>query len=229
MKELISIQSQIAVAKGKRKDGAGGAYNYRTAEDILGAAKPLAAAEKCQIVLNDDIIYIECHERYVDKQAQVTEAAGRFYVKSTATITNENGESVSATAMARETYMNGRSDAAQLTGSASSYARKYALCALLAIDAGNDPDGRVGAYEGETVVELMQKAANLDQLHAVYAKHQKAIVGDMAVAMAYRKREAELTPPAAPQPKISAKPLRTPAKPVTTSKSNNLFDMEEPK
>lgn len=122
MKELINIQSFLKAPKDKRNTFGG--YNYRSCESILEAVKPLLKAEACTLTINDDIV-------------QVGE---RYYIKATATLRNSSGESVSATALAREEETKKGMDGAQVTGAASSYARKYALNGLFAIDDTKDPD-----------------------------------------------------------------------------------------
>lgn len=102
-----------------------GNYNYRSAEDICEAVKPLLAKYGATIFLSDKI-----------------EAIGeRVYVVATATFVFGN-ESISVSAGAREEREKKGMDAAQITGSASSYARKYALNGLLLIDDCKDPDTR---------------------------------------------------------------------------------------
>lgn len=122
MKELIQIQSQLKAPK-KNRNSFGG-YNYRSCEDILEAVKPICHSLNCWINICDEIV----------------EVGGRVYVKATATIFNEQGQSFSASAYAREEESKKGMDAAQITGSASSYARKYALNGLLAIDDTKDAD-----------------------------------------------------------------------------------------
>lgn len=122
MKELINIQSFLKAPKDKRNTFGG--YNYRSCESVLEAVKPLLKAEACTLTINDDIV-------------QVGE---RYYIKATATLRNSSGESVSATALAREEETKKGMDVAQVTGAASSYARKYALNGLFAIDDTKDPD-----------------------------------------------------------------------------------------
>ncbi len=118
---LVYIQQNLNVPK-KRVNEFGG-YMYRSASDILEAAKPLASKIGCSITLTDDIIMI----------------GERIYVKSVAAISNKNG-SISTTAFAREEPQMKGMNAAQVTGAASSYARKYALNGLFAIDDTADPD-----------------------------------------------------------------------------------------
>jgi hypothetical protein len=138
MKELIQIQSRLKAPK-KNKNTFGG-YNYRSCEDILEAAKPICHELNCLINICDEIV----------------EVGGRIYVKATATIYNADGQHFSATAYAREEETKKGMDAAQITGSASSYARKYALNGLLAIDDTKDAD--TNEYQQRTKQEQPTKA-----------------------------------------------------------------------
>ena len=122
MKELIKIQSELKAPKNQFNNF--GKYKYRSAEDILEAVKPLTAEQGCVLTLTDDIVCIE----------------GRFYVKATATISNSKGQTVFVNGWAREEETKKGLDASQLTGSCSSYARKYALNGLFLIDDTKDAD-----------------------------------------------------------------------------------------
>lgn len=122
MKELNEIQVKLNAPKGQYN--AFGKYKYRSCEDILASLKSLLNEHKCTLVLSDEIIMI----------------GDRFYIKATATITNEKGEKEVSTAFARESLSKKGQDEAQVTGSASSYARKYALNGLFCIDDTKDPD-----------------------------------------------------------------------------------------
>ena len=131
MKELIEIQSLLKVPKDKRNDFGG--FNYRSAEQILSILSPMLKAHNCLLTLTDDLVFV----------------GDRYYIKATATIRNESGECVSATAFAREAASKKGSDEAQITGLASSYARKYALGGLFCIDDGKDPDSMDNREEGK--------------------------------------------------------------------------------
>lgn len=122
MKELISIQSELKAPKTQVNKFGG--YKYRKAEDILEAVKPLLAKQKCTLIITDDIVLV----------------GNRIYVKATATIKNEKGEFETSTGWAREEETKKGMDASQITGASSSYARKYALNGLLAIDDNQDSD-----------------------------------------------------------------------------------------
>lgn len=122
MKELIAIQSELKAPKSQFNKFGG--YKYRKAEDILEAVKPLLAKQKCTLTITDDIVMV----------------GNRIYVKSTATIKNEKGECETTTGWAREEENKKGMDGSQITGASSSYARKYALNGLFAIDDNADSD-----------------------------------------------------------------------------------------
>ena len=123
-KKLQGIQSSLKAPKGQTNKFGG--YRYRSAEDILTSVKPLLAEWACTLVITDEMV----------------EVGGRVYVKSTAVIasTEESSKSIHVNAYAREAETKKGMDDAQITGSASSYARKYALNGLFAIDDTKDPD-----------------------------------------------------------------------------------------
>ena len=122
MKELISIQSELKAPKSQYNKFGG--YKYRKAEDILEAVKPLLAKQKCTLIITDDVVLI----------------GNRIYVKATATIKNEKGECETTNGWAREEETKKGMDGSQITGASSSYARKYALNGLFAIDDNADSD-----------------------------------------------------------------------------------------
>lgn len=122
MKELITIQSELKAPKTQYNKFGG--YKYRKAEDILEAVKPLLAKQKCTLIITDDIVIV----------------GSRIYVKATATIKNEKGEYETSTGWAREEETKKGMDGSQITGASSSYARKYALNGLFAIDDNADSD-----------------------------------------------------------------------------------------
>lgn len=126
-KKLWTIQQTLNAPKNQRNNFGG--YNYRSAEDILEAVKPLL--QNITLTVSDEIVLI----------------GNRYYVKATATLSD--GEDVIAvTAYAREEESKKGMDASQLTGATSSYARKYALNGLFCIDDAKDPD--TDAYAKQT-------------------------------------------------------------------------------
>lgn len=120
IKRLNEIQKALNAPKGQRNEF--GKYNYRSCEDILSAVKPLLG-DDLALIVSDDVVLI----------------GDRFYIKATAKIT-DGKESAENTAFAREQFSKKGMDEAQITGTASSYARKYALNGLLAIDDTKDAD-----------------------------------------------------------------------------------------
>lgn len=122
--KLAAVQQELKAPKDKKNTFAG--YNYRSAEGILEAVKPVLAKYKCTIYLSDEI----------------REVGDRVYVRSEAVFvdTEELSEGLNVTAYAREQEEKKGLDASQITGTASSYARKYALNALLLIDDTKDAD-----------------------------------------------------------------------------------------
>ena len=121
MEALKKIQGKLNVPKAQRNNF--GKYNYRSCEDILAALKPLLLEYGCFLTINDDIVNI----------------GDRFYVKATARISDGEASEV-AQGFAREEETKKGMDGAQITGAASSYARKYALNGLFAIDDTKDAD-----------------------------------------------------------------------------------------
>lgn len=122
--KLAAVQSQIKAPKDKSNDFGG--YKYRSAEQIFEAFKPFGAQYKLVLTVSDDVVPV----------------GSWVYVKATATLTDVDNPSDTAvvTAWAREQDTRKGMDAAQVTGSASSYARKYALNGLFLLDDTKDPD-----------------------------------------------------------------------------------------
>lgn len=141
MKELVNIQSSLQAPKNQYNDF--GNYKYRSAEDILEAAKPLLKENECTLIVSDEI----------------TQIGDRIYVKATATIKNSAGETETASAFAREAETKKGMDDSQVTGSATSYARKYALGGLFCIDDTKDADALNTTKEYTAQKKTTQKAA----------------------------------------------------------------------
>lgn len=122
MKELVEIQNKLNAPKGQYNKF--GNYRYRSCEDILAAVKPLLKESECTLTISDDVVMV----------------SNRIYIKATATLKNGSNETVVTTAFAREEEQKKGMDGSQVTGAASSYARKYALNGLFAIDDTKDAD-----------------------------------------------------------------------------------------
>lgn len=119
--KLRAVQSALKAPKGQENKFGG--YKYRSCEDILEAVKPLLAENGLALTISDEVVMV----------------GERYYVRATATIT-DGDQSHSVTAQAREPESRKGMDEAQVTGSSSSYARKYALNGLFCIDDTKDPD-----------------------------------------------------------------------------------------
>lgn len=121
--KLVKIQSELNAPKGQYNSF--GNYKYRSCEDIVDAVKPILKESNCVLLLSDEVVLV----------------GDRYYVKATATLLDaETGQTHSSSALAREEETKKGMDASQITGSASSYARKYALNGLFAIDDEKDAD-----------------------------------------------------------------------------------------
>lgn len=149
-KNLIKVQSTLNAPKGQRNNF--GNYNYRSCEDIMGAVKPLLAAHGLVQFVSDEI----------------EQVGDRFYVKATVTVTDgESSHSVSA--YARESLSKRGMDDAQVTGSTSSYARKYALNGMYNIDDNKDADTNEfrEQEENKTNQQIKQQASGFNPNEAL--------------------------------------------------------------
>lgn len=139
--KLATIQQNLNVPKGNYNSF--GKYKYRSCEDILEAIKPLLKETGTVLTINDDLVLI----------------GDRYYLKAMAILCDiETSETVTNCAFARETESKSGMDAAQITGSASSYARKYALNGLFCIDDVADPDTRDNRSESEVKMQYIDEA-----------------------------------------------------------------------
>jgi len=122
-KKLNAVQTELKAPKNQKNTFGG--YNYRSCEDILEALKPLLKKHGAAVTITDDI----------------TMMGDRFYIRATASFIDiDTGDKAEAIAYAREDERKKGMDLSQLTGSTSSYARKYALNGLFAIDDTKDSD-----------------------------------------------------------------------------------------
>lgn len=147
---LQEIQSKLKAPKGQRNNFGG--YNYRSCEDILEALKPVLAEYGAAVLLSDEIVQM----------------GTRWYVKATATLKTKEEGSISVTAFAREAENRKGMDESQITGSASSYARKYALNGLFGIDDTKDADTMDNRTTGN-------HTAKDDPFAKLNTKHAKAL------------------------------------------------------
>ena len=143
--KLMKIQTEIKAPKNLYNSF--GKYKYRNAEGICEAVKPYLTKYSCSLVLSDDIIIV----------------GERIYVKATATLTDiESGETTSVSAMARESEEKKGMDESQITGTASSYARKYALNGLFLLYDTKDAD----SDEHHVEAEEKKKRAKEEEEHS---------------------------------------------------------------
>ena len=148
--KLIAIQSELKAPKSQYNNF--GKYAYRNCEDILEALKPLLKEHKSTIYISDEIVTV----------------LERFYVKATVTfIDAETGEKIINTAYAREEEDKKGMDGSQVTGSSSSYARKYALNGMFAIDDTKDSDFTNTTVKGDNSV---LSEAQIKRLLAIASK-----------------------------------------------------------
>lgn len=165
MKELITIQSTLKAPKSQFN--AFGNYKYRKVEDILEAVKPIMSNLGCTLVMTDDIEMV----------------GSRIYVKATATIKNEKGEYETSTGWAREEETKKGMDGSQITGASSSYARKYALNGLFAIDDNADSD-TTNDGQHQAAQQQSARAAQTAQQIAAQQYH----TNDLNEGLAYLNR-----------------------------------------
>lgn len=184
-KALGEVQFKLKAPKGQVNSF--GHYNYRSCEDILEAVKPLLHEAGLTLTLSDDVIAV----------------GDRVYVKATATVT-DGTDSVSNTAFAREAESKKGMDDSQVTGTASSYARKYALNGLFCIDDTKDADTeeyqrRTQSRQSQPImcemchepIKPMAKRGGGEMPPEAVAKWMRAHTGMTVCGDCYRKREAQ--------------------------------------
>ena len=155
-KKLMGLQTELKAPKNQRNNF--GNYNYRSCEDILEAVKPLLDKYKVALTIKDEVVLI----------------GDRYYIKATSTLIDiDTGDTVEASAFARESEDKRGMDASQLTGATSSYARKYSLNGLLCIDDNKDADS-TNTHGKETIKVNMTPALSEAQLKRLYAIGNKA-------------------------------------------------------
>lgn len=168
--KLAKIQSELFVPK-DNKNSFGG-YNYRTCEDILKAVKPIAYKYKAVVKLD----------------TALTECGGRIYIKAIAKLFDlESGECVIASAVAREPEEKKGADAPQLSGSCLSYARKYAMAGLFALDNERDSD----ATNKEKIGEETHDTVSAQQLNAIYAELDRTGISESKIVDFIKKKKLE--------------------------------------
>lgn len=146
-KKLMNVQNKLDVPKNRNNKFGG--FKYRSAEDILEAVKPLLLKEGLVLIIGDEVVNIQ----------------DRFYIKAIANLSDtETGQTIQSTASAREPDNKKGMDVAQVTGSTSSYARKYALNGLFSIDDTKDPDA---TNQGKNDEVVNPTATQLEALYSL--------------------------------------------------------------
>jgi hypothetical protein len=170
---LADIQASVKAPKGQFNSF--GKYRYRSAEDIVEAVKVVINPMGFWLTISDEIV-------------QVGE---RIYIKATATLTNGK-ENYSSTAFAREEESKKGMDGSQVTGAASSYARKYALNGLFAIDDTKDADA-TNTHETPAAFDdsLIAKCSTVDELMDLYNKVSGKINASQKKLFTDRKKQIQ--------------------------------------
>lgn len=201
LEALIYIQQNLSVPKDQFN--AFGKYNYRSLESILAAIKPLLRSQNCGIRFEDEVI----------------ELGGRTFLKTTLYFFNDKGETITTCAIAEHTATKTGMDAAQITGAASSYARKYAMNALFAIDDTKDADTE--AYQQQqqprktvqrrttttapratqapaadsryaAIETALAQVKDIDQLIDLYEQHKQEVEANPDIKAMFSRRKQEL-------------------------------------
>lgn len=164
LKKLVEIQRDLKAPKGQYNNF--GKYAYRSCEDILEAVKPLANAAGCVVTLSDEVVLV----------------GDRYYIRATAMMTDgDTGGVVSNTAFAREAADKKGMDDSQVTGTASSYARKYALNGLFAIDDTKDADTDEAEKQRRSAKGVDENKPTEAQLKKMWAIAGKAGVDESGI------------------------------------------------
>ena len=144
--KLLKAQVELKAPKGQYNSF--GKYKYRSCEDILEALKPVLDKFKLTLFISDEIVEVGGSYK-VSKKDETVESEGRKYVKATITLVNieKPDEQIKTSALAREEETKKGMDGSQITGTSSSYARKYALNGLFMIDDTKDNDNSSAKIE----------------------------------------------------------------------------------
>lgn len=162
--KLVNVQNELKAPKGQYNSF--GKYKYRNQEDILEAVKPLLLEHNLTLFIKDEVILI----------------GERYYIKSTCIlIDTENGEKIENSALARESETKKGMDDSQITGSTSSYARKYALNGLFLIDDTKDAD------TDEFTKRTKNETTNNTQTDEIASEKQIAFVRNLLQKEAEKK------------------------------------------
>jgi essential recombination function protein len=188
--KLLNVQVELKAPKGQFNKF--GNYKYRSCEDILEALKPVLQKHKLAMYISDEVIdtngSIKKAIRNEKEETTTTqEIIGKKYIKATITLVNveKPEEVIKASAFAREEENKKGMDGSQITGASSSYARKYALNGLFAIDDTKDSDitnngeDEEGTEDKEMLVEIIAKNITPEEL-SKFLKNKKIKLLDQA-------------------------------------------------
>lgn len=177
MEKLLKIQSELKVPKGQYNDF--GKFKYRSCEDILEAVKPILKKYDCLVLLSDKLVHV----------------GERYYVEATAKFLDiKEKETIEVTASAREPENKKGMDSSQITGTASSYARKYALNGLLSIDDTEDADTEE-SEDLDKLVETLADRKTIDELNDFYKNNLapwKKKLNNNQITKAFSNRKKEI-------------------------------------
>ena len=176
IEKVVKVQAELKAPKGQYNSF--GKYNYRSCEDIVEAVKPILAKYLITLNLSDELVLI----------------GDRYYIKATAELT-DGTSTVNSVAYAREPQELKGMTESQITGTASSYARKYALNGLLAIDDTKDPDtdefakttGQEPKQETKVTpkqIEILNKYYQGDTLTKLLEMNKISKIEDLSMAKA---------------------------------------------
>lgn len=168
--KLIQIQKDLKAPKSQFNKFGG--YKYRNAEDILEAVKPLLYQHKCAITITDEVIML----------------GNRYYIKATVKLSDADSF-IEVTAYAREEESKKGMDGSQITGASSSYARKYALNGLFAIDDTKDSDTTNQGGKDESILEKIKQAKSEKALKEIYSSLKPEEQSIYLNALSERKAE----------------------------------------
>lgn len=177
--KLAEIQAKVKAPKGQFNSF--GKYNYRSAEDILEAVKQVVNPMGYSITISDTIINV----------------GDRYYIKATTTLTNGK-ETWSTDGYAREEESKKGMDGSQVTGASSSYARKYALNGLFALDDTKDSDatnthGKEEAKSLQMWKQEIDKFKSVEDLNSYYSISQQSINGNKDILTLFSTKKLSFT------------------------------------
>lgn len=174
-KVLFNIQQKLRVKKNRVNTHS--KYKYRSCEDILEALRPLLSENDCVLTLTDELV----------------EIGGANYVKAIVRLINSEGEIITNTAYAREGAKAAGMCDAQITGSTSSYARKYALAGLFMIDDSEDSDSiGQGINPDAAIIESIKRCKTMAELKKAYTEGQDFVTDHALFSSACSERKREI-------------------------------------